>query len=114
MTTEYENQYGRAVLTPVTPYMTVAEISAAKCPEAAEHSIDMEMAEQLALITGNDGVQICFASFDVIYVLAHDTPRTAAICAVKIDKFSCEGSTPAEELVMCAKRMSFQYVQITN
>ena len=114
MAIQFENQYGKATLTPVTPFMAVGAICAAKCPEAKVHSIDMEVAEQLALITGNDGIQICFASFDVIYVIAHDTPRTAAICAVRIDAFSCECSTPSEELVMCTKRMSFQYVQLTN
>ena len=114
MAIQFENQYGKATLTPVTPFMAVRAISAARCPEARAHSIDMEMAEQLALITGNDGIQICFSSFDVIYVIAHDTPRTAAICAVTIQSFSCEAATPAEQLVNCAKRLSCQHLHFTN
>lgn len=110
MKTSYQNKYGRAELTPVTQLMPVQAISVASCPEARANSIDLEQAEQLALITDNHGIQVCFASFDVIYVIAHETARTAAICAVRIEAFQCEAANACEQLANEAKRMTSQHL----
>lgn len=110
MRTEFSNHFGRAVLTPVTPVMAVSAISAASCPEAMAHRIDLNIAEQLALISENRGIQVCFASFDVVYVIAHESPSTAAICAVTITDFRCEFNTAADQLAAAATRMTFSHL----
>ena len=65
MAIQFENQYGKATLTPVTPFMAVRAISAARCPEAKAHSIDMEMAEQLMGVTMHEPGVSRWVSVDV-------------------------------------------------
>ena len=110
MRTHYKNDFGQAVLKPVSPIMPVSDISAASCPTAEANKIDFNMAEQLALITENRGIQVCFASFDIIYVIAHETPSTASICAVSIVEFKCEASSACEQLANEAQKMTAQHL----
>lgn len=109
MHTEFQNRYGRAVLTPVTPVMPLNDIDSSG-PEVTDNCINFEQAEQLALISGNRGIQICFASFEKIYVIAHETSNTAAVCSVRIEAFQCEAANACEQLANEAKRMTSEHL----
>ncbi len=81
----YENHYGTVELEPVTDYMPIADISY-HLTAAQDNAFSLEMAEQVALITENRGIQIAFpvisGKYTCAYVVLHQGANHAAICRV--------------------------------
>jgi hypothetical protein len=94
----YENQYGRLVLSPVTDVVHVDTISGKDI--AAEHTFDLRTAEKIALITDNRGIQIVPVQGDdgkwVCYVVVQETPLTAAVA--QIETLDYVGNNPTLEI----------------
>lgn len=93
----FSNKYGKATLTPVSEILPVSMVSFAKMPELIKQvNLTIEQAEQLALITENNNVQISFNLHKkVIYALYHVTPNTVLLCSASIDYVGVDGVSPA-------------------
>lgn len=95
----YQNRFGSLVLEPISEYRAVRGIRSDIVPtEGRFHGIDI--AEKVALITDNRGIQISFQmpltrdSFG--YILHHDSPSTCAIC--RIVSMEYVGNDPTVEI----------------
>lgn len=101
----YENRFGAVTLTPVTEYLPIGEIRK-EHPAAQANFIDLLLAEKVVAITENRRMQVCvpYPFKDNAYVVLHDSPSTAAICQVTLERFDYEGS-PTEYLALSAKMM---------
>lgn len=78
MTIKYSNKYGSLDLDLIGDYISVHQTLGV--PDSV--MFDVEIAEQIALITGNRMIQICFRN-PKFYVLVHDSPSTAALAKIK-------------------------------
>jgi hypothetical protein len=79
---DFHNEYGHVVLTPVTSSKPVRDISRYLVP--VDCFVTLEQAEQVAAITENRRVQLCFPDLPQCYVVFHPTPCTAQICRAAI------------------------------
>lgn len=95
MTHVYENKYGFLELEVVGDYKPVETIYSRDVSEACLFTIDE--AEQIALITGNFGIQISFASpnFKRAFVIRHESFGIAAVCRIK--RLMFDGAINAQE-----------------
>lgn len=93
---QISNEFGVINIEPVTDTMPINQITSI-APEVQGNFFDITTAEQIALITENRGVQICFAyPFDGRgYMVLQDSPSTAAICRVSVEHFHSEHSPAA-------------------
>lgn len=97
MRLDFQNRYGRLVLSLVSDVIHVDKISGKNV--AAEHKFDIRIAEKIALITDNRGIQICPVSEGgkwLCYVVVHDTPSTAAVAEVALIEYV--GGDPTQEI----------------
>lgn len=106
---QYKNQYGSALLVPVTDPMHVSAISYATMSAQIEPvKLTMVQAEQLALITENQRVQLCFCmDSKVNYVVYHLTPDTIQLCRAEINYIEDQHATPAEIIAQHHRSMSY-------
>lgn len=95
---EFSSRFGLARVTPASALMPVRSISS-DLPEVQAHLVDMDIAEQLTLITGNR-----FALASTVwpidgncFVRLHVAPGEACVCAVEIERFDC--ATSAERML---------------
>lgn len=93
----FNNQYGKATLTPVTDTLPLSEVSFAKMPALVRQvRLTVEQAEQLALISENKDIQICFNMHEKLhYVVFHVTANTVWLCQANIDYIGVDGFSPA-------------------
>lgn len=89
----FESEHGHLAIEPVTAFMDVATFRIAD--EHAPYLFDMGTAEQIAVITGNRGVQLsfCWPLNGRAYLLLHDGPRRGALC--KVVRLEWRGNEPA-------------------
>lgn len=78
----YENKYGELRLERVAEFVPVAQFK--RIPEHNRVLFDLRTAEQIAVITGNRGVQIafCYPINGLAYVVLHDGSGKCALCRV--------------------------------
>lgn len=114
MPIKYKNSFGEVMLTPVMNYIPVKDISAKKCSQSTENLITIDDSEKVALITENKDIQVSFLSGNELnsaYVIHHNSPSTAAICAVNIIHFDTNDNTsPADKINELAPR-TFESIQ---
>lgn len=81
MNQTYKNKYGFLEFEVVSPYVAVSTILSKNVPE--DLFFDIDQAEQIALITGNRGIQLC-VSHDRkrMFLIKHSSPSQAALCRV--------------------------------
>lgn len=90
----FQNRYGQLSLVPVSDVRPVKEIRGVDVD--GRHKFGIDVAEQIALITENRGIQICLGEGWNCYVIAHDSPSTGAV--VRIESLTYVGGNPAQEL----------------
>ena len=89
-TVRYSNRFGSVEISPVSEVMDVSSICKSN-PVAVANEFTISDAEKIALITGNDGVQICPHFFPVTgraYLILHYSSSTASVCSVRIESFT--------------------------
>ena len=93
----YSNEFGVAKFELVTRDRMIGEISSQDVPENC--FIDIDTAEQIALITGNDGIQLSFEFIDNKigrpYIINNSTPKVG--CIARLLEIEYTGDTPAHE-----------------
>jgi len=95
---DYANRYGSATLSPVGPVMRVSDVIGASVIDAG-HSFDLKTAAQLALVTGNVGLQLAYnMARRMCYVVKHHSPSTVQVC--HLDKLECTEDDPDSTLRM--------------
>lgn len=97
MNLDFQNRYGRLSLSLVSDVRAVKDIHGKDIDDCHKFAIDT--AEKIALITDNRGIQICPTKGDagwLCYVVAHETPSTAAIA--RIEAIEYLGGNPAQEI----------------
>lgn len=96
MNVKYSNVYGSLELRTMTPIMPIRDIKA--IPECM---FNVRTAEQIALITGNRGVQLSFkmplTAPNPAYVIVHSTPNSGAVAKVVNLEFT--STTEAEDIL---------------
>lgn len=82
MNTTFSNHYGTLELMNVTDFQPVGVYHFEMVP--ADCLMTMEQAEQIALITGNKKIQLCFkmGHLDTPYIVVHDSSSTAALAKI--------------------------------
>lgn len=109
----FKNRFGNATLLPVTAPMQINQVSFAAMEDVIKPVlIDMTKAEQLALITDNKGIQICFCrDLKQAYVVHHLNANTVQICAVHALNYHAQGAeSPADTLARLAKQQCQIYL----
>lgn len=103
---EVSNRFGSVRIEPVTDFMPIGQITS-KDPAAEANGFDLTTAEQIALITENRGIQICFPfpHTNQAFLVMHDSPTSAAICRVSVVEFTSE-EVPADILESINSRPS--------
>lgn len=95
---KFQNRYGQLELLPVSEVMPVDDIHGKDISQS--HMFTIEIAEQMALITDNCGIQIAPFKLSnghwVCYVVAQKTPRTGQI--MRIACMAYAGGNPSHEL----------------
>lgn len=81
----YGNKYGQLEIEVIDLYKNVSEFCSKDFPEYCFFAL--EQAEQIALITGNRGIQISFTfdkhnGFYKAYLVHHESPSRAALCRI--------------------------------
>lgn len=79
----FTNRYGFLTLETTGEFMPVSSIVGAELPDQVKFTL--ETAEEVALISENKGIQICFEMplTGKAYVLVHKTQSTAAVAKIK-------------------------------
>jgi hypothetical protein len=93
----YENRYGSLEVEVLESYR---EVSGILSKDVAEHLFfSVDDAEKIALITGNNDVQICFAAYNrsKAFLIHHKEASLAAVCRVSNLNYT-SGKNPAKEL----------------
>lgn len=82
MNITFTNKYGNLELQPVTAFQPVGVYRFEDVP--ADCLMTMEQAEQIALITDNRHIQLCFkiGHLDKPYIVVHNTGSTAALAKI--------------------------------
>lgn len=94
---EYENKYGSLELETVSEYKKVGEIRSKDLDPSL--FFDIETAEQIALITGNKGIQLSVTYLPgKMFVIHHASSDIAAVCKVKSILFNDDDFNAREEL----------------
>lgn len=98
MRLDFQNQYGQLRLVPVSDVQPVRDIRGVNVDAA--HKFGIDVAEQIALITDNRGIQIAPTKDGdgkwVCYVIAHESPSTGAV--VRVESINYLGINPAQEI----------------
>jgi hypothetical protein len=104
-TVNYHNRYGNLTLDLVTDFQSVRNFSFAMVPQDCVITIDQ--AEQIALITDNRRLQVCFCPDDLrkCYVIVHNSASTAALAKVSCLNF-ISTVNPASEIASLAQVFS--------
>lgn len=83
----YKNKYGSLELEVVSNYQDVSKIRSKDQDPSLFFSIDQ--AEQIALITGNRGIQLCVTQdHKQMFVIHHQSSGVAAVCRVTKIEFA--------------------------
>jgi len=101
----YSNEFGRVTLEPVTAFMPVSLISIDKLTEIKDVLLTLEEAEQVALITENKRVSMCFSfslkSNKSVCIVQYSSANRAAVCRVIFDGFNTSSGLSAQEQIKC-------------
>lgn len=99
----FENEFGSLQVSLITEFMPVGKISR-EIPEVSGNMFDLNTAEKIALITGNQKVQICmcYPLNELGYMVYHRNSQEAAVCKVDSIQFSCK-VPPAEQIELMAR-----------
>lgn len=83
----YKNEYGEVTLVEMTYPTHISTIRGQDVPD--QYMFDLEIAEQLALITDNNGIQLSSRPNDLRkwYVMKHHDESTVTLCEVKDLKY---------------------------
>jgi hypothetical protein len=95
-TIEYKNKYGSLVLEIIGDYRDISGVKSKDLDQSLFFSIDI--AEQMALITGNKDIQISFSYPDLkkAFVIHHQSSAVVALCRIVSIGFSKEIDATAE------------------
>jgi hypothetical protein len=92
--TQYENEYGKLVVEPITDYRPVSSIKGADVP--ADCMFDLVTLEQIVLITGNRQSQGVFITPERCYLVVHESCSSA--CVVRVVSLEYTGPGAAQEI----------------
>lgn len=84
----YKNRYGRLEIEISGSYQNVSLMKSKEFD--LNTSFNISEAEKIALITGNNGIQLVFAAWDrsKVFLLHHESSSRAALCKVIKIEFS--------------------------
>jgi len=82
MNIEYINKYGSLIIEPIEDYKKVSEISSKNYD--SNLFFDIEYAEKIALITGNEKIQCScvFPAMNKMFLIHHLTGSMGAVCQI--------------------------------
>ena len=107
MAKKYKNKYGYLEMETIEEYRPVGEISS-KNYDKKDSSIffNIEMAEQIALITENDDTHIgcVFPEMNIMFLIHYKNGKMAAVCRIK--KIEYYSSISAENEIELAYKMN--------
>jgi hypothetical protein len=97
----YSNMFGEVVLTPVTAFMPVSEITRENFPVINEVLVSVDQAEQVTLITDNRRVcmNFCFPLLPedkATYAIKYSCKSRGAVCRIVINNFVSPGNVSAQ------------------
>jgi hypothetical protein len=96
----HSNNFGRAIFTPVSPFLPVSEITTGNLPIINDVLVSLDDAEKVTLITGNNRgvISICFPLLPekTCFGLQYSCPSRAAVCRIDIEQFHTNDNTTAE------------------
>ena len=105
----YENEFGKVILTPVTKFMEVKNISHKTIPEINNVAVSFDVAEQVTLITENrrHSMGIIWDTESGFskdknkcsYSIKYSCYNRAAICSITIERFETPGGVSAQEQI---------------
>lgn len=101
MANQFSNKFGTLVLNPVSSLINVSSVNS-EMARSLNCDVCMETAEKVALITGNQGIQIGVGSNGAkasCYIFLHDSASTGYLCNVEIIEFMTEGGLSPEDQV---------------
>lgn len=107
----YNNYYGKLILEETGELLKVSEIRGINLPDELKFSLDI--AEKIALITENRGIQISgefHKNPPKMYVIMHVSPSTGYIGKIVSLEFNSD-INPTEELAKFAKYQSMKGLQ---
>ena len=91
----FANRYGELTLALATSALNVKDIHGKDIDD--RHKFGLDVAEKIALITDNCGIQIGGFGITDCYVVVHETSHTAAVA--RIEWMNYVGGNPTEEIV---------------
>lgn len=98
MRLNFQNRYGQLALTLVDAVRPVKGIRGVDVED--QHKFGIDVAEKIALISDNRGIQICPCKDGdgkwVCFVIAHDSPSTGAVA--RIESMNYLGLNPTQEI----------------
>ena len=112
-TRTYQNRYGNLTLGLVSEFRPVSTFNSRDVPD--EYKITMEVAEQIALITDNRGIQLCVEFIDNrltgrMFIIVHESKSSAALA--KIDAMTYTGPNAEQEIAALASRCPIHHYPI--
>lgn len=108
----YTHDKGTLVLAPVTAVMDVKNVSF-KTAEPHDCFITIEQAEQVAVITDNRNIQVCFGNMGKsIYVFQHTSPQTGYICRIESLNFNTKSETAQQYIERMRQYKSHSHINI--
>lgn len=106
MQLNFKNKCGRLTLLPVSGVQSVRCIRGKDIDDYHKFSIDI--AEQVALITGNRGIQLCPCNTSTglaFYIVIHETPSTGAVARISLLDYVGPDATQAVQDNRCTPHM---------
>jgi hypothetical protein len=107
----FSNKFGSLELVVVSSLMRVSDISLEKCEAVQHNTFSIDDAEKIALITGNNGIQIgaAIGNLNEAYLVLHQGSSHAYLCRVNILSFHLDGDTTPEQQIAYMAKMKSQY-----